>query len=131
MNQQRLDPEDLLGPLNEVEAKHAPNELFVVGDVEVMRHGPRVSIVGSRKATAEGLKRAERLARLVAERGGVVVSGLAEGIDTVAHQTAMGSGGRTVGVIGTPLEKSYPSQNAGLQERIAREHLLVSQFPAG
>ena len=61
----------------------------------------------------------------------MVVSGLAEGIDTVAHQTALEAGGKTIAVIGTPLQQSYPASNAALQERMAREQLVVSQFPAG
>jgi DNA processing protein len=61
----------------------------------------------------------------------IVVSGLAVGIDTVAHMTAIEAGGRTVAVIGTSLEQAYPSENAELQNLIARDHLLVSQFPPG
>ena len=124
-------PEALLGPLNDVELKNAPEKLFVAGDAEILKVGGRVSIVGSRKATAGGQQRAGRLARLLAERGIVVVSGLAEGIDTAAHQSTIEAGGRTVGIIGTPLDKAYPKKNVELQDRIAREHLLISQFPVG
>jgi DNA processing protein len=121
----------LLGPLNDVEQKHAPAVLYVAGDRSLLREGARVSVVGSRKASAAGLQRAGKLARLLASRGTVVVSGLAEGIDTAAHMAAIEAGGRTIAVIGTPLDKAYPKQNAGLQERIMREHLVVSQFPVG
>jgi DNA processing protein len=57
------------------------------------------------------------------------MSGLAAGIDTVAHQTAIGSEGRTIAVIGTPLSRVYPPENADLQKRIARDYLLISQVP--
>jgi len=84
MVMETLSAEDLLGPLNEFEAKHAPDALYVRGDKNILRQGARVSIVGSRKATPFGLARARKLAAMLAERNIVVVSGLAEGIDTAA-----------------------------------------------
>ena len=68
---------------------------------------------------------------LLVERGVTVVSGLADGVDTAAHQSAIESGGRTIAVLGTPLDKVYPAKNRGLQELIMREHLAVSQFAPG
>jgi DNA processing protein len=126
-----LTPEELLGPLNEVEKKNAPKSLFIAGDGSVLQSGPRVSIVGSRKATPAGLASAHQLSESLVARGAVVVSGLAEGIDTAAHEGAMSSGGRTIGVLGTPLDEFFPAKNRGLQERIMREHLAVSQFAPG
>lgn len=126
-----ISPEKLLGPLNRVEQENAPERLFVAGAVALLKLGTRVSIVGSRKASAAGLKRAAKLARILAEKGITVVSGLAEGIDTAAHEAAMAAGGRTIAVLGTPLDRSYPRKNAGLQQRIVDEHLVVSQFPSG
>jgi DNA processing protein len=123
--------EELLGPLNEVEKKNAPREVFVAGDVNLVRRGRRVSVVGSRAASKEGLARASKLSRLLVERGVVVVSGLAEGIDTAAHVSAIDSGGRTVAVLGTPLDRVFPFENPALLERIMREHLAVSQFAPG
>jgi DNA processing protein len=63
--------------------------------------------------------------------GIVVVSGLAAGIDRAAHEAAIASEGQTIAVIGTPLDRCYPRENSELQRRIAREQLLISQFPAG
>jgi len=60
-----------------------------------------------------------------------VLSGLAKGVDTVAHETAISCGGRTVAVIGTPLNKFYPVENRALQQQLMREHLVVSQFAEG
>lgn len=131
MTHRTFAPQDLLGPLNEVEQKHAPKVLFAAGDTSLLEEGARVSIVGSRKASPEGLRRAARLAATLAKQHVVVVSGLAEGIDTAAHTSAITHKGRTIAVIGTPLGQVYPKQNAALQERIAREHLVISQFPPG
>jgi len=128
---EELGPEDLLGSLNEVEKKNAPRRLFVAGDRSLLWSGPRVSIVGSRKASAQGLSHARSLAQSLAAHGAVVVSGLAEGIDTAAHEGAIAAGGRTIAVLGTALDESFPSKNRSLQERIMREHLAVSQFEPG
>lgn len=88
-----------------------------------------VAIVGTRKPSEEGAKRAERLTRLLAKDGFTVVSGLATGIDTIAHKTAMSVGAPTIAVIGTPLATVYPRENDQLQAEIARDHLLISQVP--
>ncbi len=125
----RMRPSELLGPLNPVERQNAPEWLYLVGDVGLLRPRPRVSIVGTRKPSKEGLSRASRLARDLVGQGVVVVSGLARGIDTAAHAATIDSGGRTIAVLGTPLDVSYPRENAALQRRIAAQHLLVSQFP--
>lgn len=122
--------EELLGrQLNDVEAKYAPSSLWVAGDEELLRQGVRVSLVGNRRATPRGLRRAHQLARRLAGEGITVVSGLARGIDTASHTAAMDAGGRTVAVIGTGIGRAYPTENRRLQETIAAEHLVVSQFP--
>jgi DNA processing protein len=104
--------------------------LLYSGSLELVKR-KCVAIVGSRKVSAEGAARARRLARELVEAGVVVVSGLAEGVDTNAHTSAIESGGRTIAVIGTPIESAYPAKNARLQEIIYRDHLLVSPFPLG
>jgi DNA processing protein len=127
-----LSPHTLLGrALNEAEQQNAPLEMFASGELRLVREGTRVAIVGARKASAAGLKRARKLAFELAREGVVIVSGLAEGIDTAAHEGAIASGGRTVAVIGTPLERVYPAKNRNLQERIMRDHLVVSPFAPG
>jgi DNA processing protein len=104
--------------------------VFCVGEIELAKR-KCVAIVGSRKVSEDGARRAGRLARELCAAGVVVVSGLAEGVDTAAHMGALQSGGRTIAVIGTPLNKAYPAANARLQETIYREHLLVSPFEPG
>jgi DNA processing protein len=88
-----------------------------------------VAVVGTRKPSEEGVKRAEKLTRFLAKDGFTIVSGLATGIDTIAHQTAISEGAPTIAVIGTPLSARYPRENEELQNTIAREHLLISQVP--
>jgi len=108
-----------------------PGKLYAVGDVALLRGTKRVSIIGARDASVEGQRRAAKLAKQLTDAGVIVVSGLAKGIDQAAHRGAMASGGRTIAVIGTPLDRAYPREHAELQMTIAREHLLVSQFPDG
>ena len=127
----KITVEDLIGPLNEVEAKYAPRHLFVAGDVSILEKGGRVSIVGSRNAPKEAMAEAAELARLLARDGHVVVSGLAKGIDTAAHTACIDAGGRTVAVLGTAPDQCYPPENRELQSRIAEKHLCITQFPPG
>jgi len=123
--------ENLLGPLNEVEKKNAPARLYVAGHPEILDSGARVSIVGSRKASKRGLEDAWTLSEQLASRGVVIVSGLAEGIDTSAHKAAIEAKGRTIAVLGTPLDEAFPVKNRGLQTLIMQKHLCISQFPSG
>ena len=104
--------------------------LFYAGDLSLLQQ-PCVAIVGTRDVSEAGAKRTRRLARELVEAGVVVVSGLAYGVDTVAHTTAIEAGGHTIAVIGTPLDKASPAENKHLQEEIYREHLLISQFADG
>lgn len=131
MSETSFTPEQLLGRLNDVEAKNAPKELFVAGDVELLRAGRRVSVVGSRDVSDAGIRRARKLVKALVAQDIVVVSGLAAGVDTVAHTTAINSGGRTVAVLGTPLDKFYPAANRELQQKIMSIQAAVSQFPSG
>jgi|SRR5467141_1842426 len=126
-----LTPLELLGPLNDVERKYAPSTLFSAGPMELPLPRPRVAIIGSRKASAKGLNTAAQIASVLSKRDVVVVSGLAEGIDTVAHKTAMKEGGRTIAVLGTPLNRVYPRKNSELQQEIITKYLAISQFPVG
>lgn len=122
----------LLGrPLNDVERKFAPRTLNVKGPMQIPLPRPRVSIVGSRKASQEGIAAAGIIAKNLARMEVVIVSGLAEGIDTSAHLAAIAAGGRTIAVIGTPLNKTYPKRNFELQQKIMQDHLAISQFPIG
>lgn len=126
-----LDAEQLLGPLNETERKFVPPVLFTAGPMEVPVPRPRVAIVGSRGATEGGMTAAQNIARTLSKEKVVIVSGLAKGIDTAAHKAAIEEGGRTVAVLGTPLDHVYPKENFLLQKEIIANHLAISQFPIG
>jgi len=92
---------------------------------------PRVSIIGSRGASERGLAEAKEITNVLIENEVVIVSGLAKGIDTVGHKTAIKNGGRTIAVIGTPLNKVYPKENLELQNELKKNHLVISQYPVG
>ncbi len=104
----------------------APPFLFARGTR--MESDPAVSVVGSRDASSRGLDMASGVAGTLVQMGVTVVAGLAAGIDTTAHVTALEEAGRTVAVIGTGINKYYPASNRELQDRIATEGLLLSQF---
>lgn len=127
-NQRTITPEELLGPLTKLELKFAPRELFVSGRLRLPLLHPRVAIVGTRKPSADGLQAATRIATELGERGVMIVSGLARGIDTAAHTAALNAYGTTIAVIGTPLSRTYPIENSQLQHRLMADHLVVSQF---
>jgi DNA processing protein len=104
-----------------------PPMVFVKGTL-TPEDAKSVAVVGARNATAAGLKRAEAIARHLADSGYTVISGLAAGIDTAAHTAALDKRSRTVAVIGTGLARTYPPENHALQRRIAIQGAVVSQF---
>jgi DNA processing protein len=122
-------------PARLAEIYDPPFGLFLRGDPDALARiaeVPTVAVVGSRKATTAGLAFARALAHDLAERGAVVVSGLAAGIDAAAHEGALDAGGVTIAVLGTGVDVVYPRRNRGLAERIlARGGLLASEYWPG
>jgi DNA processing protein len=108
-----------------------PPVLWVRGVLLAGEGEAAVAVVGARAATGLGLAFARTLARDLASAGLTVVSGLARGIDTAAHQGALDAGGRTVAVLGSGLDRLYPGENAPLARAIAKEGAVVSEFPLG
>ena len=92
---------------------------------------PAVAVIGSRAATPYALQVGRRLAAELAERGMVVVSGLARGVDSAAHEGSLEAGGPTIAVTGCGLDRVYPVENTGLARRIAGNGLLLSELAAG
>lgn len=115
-------------PKRLIASKHMPGLLYFRGSLSLALL-PSVAVVGTRKPSESGVKRTRQLVRGLVEQGWAIVSGLATGIDTAAHSESLACGGRTIGVIGTPIHEVYPAQNRALQERLAAEHLLLSQVP--
>jgi DNA processing protein len=107
-----------------------PLVLYVKGKVEVLS-GHCLAVVGSRRASAYGLQVARRLARDLAERNMVIVSGLARGIDSAAHHGALEAGGRTIAVQGRGMDGIYPRENRRLADNIAESGAVISEFPLG
>ena len=110
------------------DAKHPVELLYYQGWWELVK-SRCIAVVGTRKPTEDGVARTRRLVKALVKDDFTIVSGLATGVDTTAHETAISNGGRTIAVIGTPLSHIYPRDNAELQRFIAREFLLISQVP--
>lgn len=110
------------------QATHPVELLYFQGRWELIATRS-VAVVGTRKPSGEGLSRVRHLVKRLVQDQFTIVSGLAEGVDTEAHNAAIAAGGETIAVIGTPLNHVYPKSNASLQERIAKDHLLISQVP--
>jgi DNA processing protein len=104
--------------------------LWCAGDVDLIQRCV-VAVVGTREVSPDGAARARKLGRQLAAHGVVVMSGLARGVDTQVLTSALEHGGRVIAVIGTPIDRAYPAENAALQQQIAASHLLISQFPPG
>lgn len=116
-------------PINLRLVHNLPPFLFYRGVLDAQADTHSMAVVGTREATTEGLQRAYRMAGLLTESGITVVSGLARGIDTAAHQSTLDLGGRTIAVLGNGITQVSPRGNQGLAERIVRSGgLIVSQF---
>jgi DNA processing protein len=126
-----VQPEELIGPLTEVEQKFAPKRLFLAGIAKLPLVHPRVAIVGTRTPSAEGRNLAREISTGLTKSGVTVVSGLARGVDSTVHSASIEADGFTIAVIGTPLDRFYPAENRELQTRLMEEHLVVSQFREG
>ena len=111
------------------DAVHPVELLYYRGNWDLASSPRSIAVVGTREVSDAGRARTRRLVKLLVENDFTVVSGLARGVDTAAHTTAMEAGGRTIAVIGTPIHECYPSENLALQNEIAAHHLLVSQVP--
>ncbi|MBB6732838.1 DNA-processing protein DprA [Cohnella zeiphila] len=115
--------------------KQSPDQppwvLYCIGRPELLTDRPAVAFVGTRLATAYGLRVAEDLAAACAERGLAVVSGMAKGIDGAAHRGAVNRAGGTIAVLASPADAPYPAENRALYRKISETGLIVSEMPLG
>lgn len=110
----------------------APRELYVLGNLAPLLEKPRLAVVGSRKVTPYGKLVTSQLARAVAGKGVVIVSGLALGVDALAHQAALDAGGHTVAVLASGLDQMTPTGNHHLARKILEtDGAIVSEYPIG
>ena len=116
---QRLKEIDQPPPVLYVRGDYLPDDLFAV------------AIVGTRRVTAYGRQITEELAAFLAANGITVISGLARGVDAVAHQTALKSGGRTIGVLGSGVDKIYPPEHRAMAEKMMEQGAILSDYAPG
>ena len=129
---QILTPAEPLYPLPWLELMDDfPPALFVKGRAELLGRRDAVSIVGARKATADGIVWAERCGRDLARSGCVVVSGLAYGIDAASHRGCLAAADEAIAVLGTGVDHAYPPENAELQLEIQERGCVLSELPPG
>ncbi|HEU4458720.1 MAG TPA: DNA-processing protein DprA [Methylibium sp.] len=113
-----------------LEAPDPPLLVYAIGRVELL-HAPTIAIVGSRNPTPQGEENARQFAAAMSRAGLTIVSGLALGIDGKAHAGGLEGPGSTIAIVGTGLDRVYPKRHLTLAHRIAREGLIVSDFPVG
>jgi DNA processing protein len=123
-----IDPDDDLYPANLREIHSPPLVLYVWGQLTA-KDATAIGVVGSRQATLYGMNQAKRMSFQLAYAGYTVISGLARGIDTAAHEAALAAKGRTIAVIGSGMGKLYPPENQSLAERIAQSGAVITEFP--
>ncbi len=125
-----LTPEDTAYPHRLKQIDLPPPVLYVLGEITT-KDDWAVGIVGTRRMSPYGQQVAEELARFLAANGVTVVSGLARGIDSVAHQAALEAGGRTIAVLGSGVDQIYPAENRGLAARMMQQGAVISDYAPG
>lgn len=106
-----------------------PTVLYTKGDLELLENPKKIAIIGSREATDYSKESIEKILPPILKQNYIIVSGLAKGADTLAHEITIALGGKTIAVLGTGLFHVYPKQNTYLTEIMAKNHLLVTEYP--
>ena len=129
-----INKEDSRYPALLKEIPDAPEKIYVLGELPLdpPANGPKIAIVGTRKATDQGKIIAKKLAEKLANLGVIIVSGLAMGIDTAAHEGAIAANGKTIAVLANGLDKIYPAQNENLAKKILELNgAIISEYEPG
>ena len=108
-----------------------PLVLYCTGNVEHLNNRWTVGMVGSRRPTPYGVSAARDLGKALAESGAVIVSGLADGLDGVSHWAAVRAGAPTIGVLGVPIDKTYPADNTDLRRKMEENGTVISEYAPG
>ena len=127
-------PNDALYPSLLLEIPSYPCALYYKGQVKESENkgiSPLIGIVGTRKPTEHGRRWTYKISKALAQKGFTVVSGLAEGIDAVAHQGCLDGGGRTIAVLGNGLDRVYPASNSALMAKIEQKGLIITEYAYG
>jgi len=131
------DPQNHIVTLGQVDYPQAllnipdpPLLLYVKGQLSFLNHSS-LAIVGSRKASTQGIRNAESFAQIASDADLCIISGMAHGIDAAAHEGGLSSRGSSIAVVGTGLDKVYPAANRELAHRLAQKGALISEFPLG
>ncbi|ABA23397.1 SMF protein [Trichormus variabilis ATCC 29413] len=126
-------PADTNYPRLLLETPSPPPMLYYQGEVDLQENWgnkPLVGIVGTRQPSEYGIRWTRQISTALAKNGFTVVSGMAEGIDTVSHNATIKAGGRTIAVLGTGVDVVYPHKNRDLYKQILTNGLVVSEYPA-
>jgi DNA processing protein len=123
-----LTPEDVRYPALLLETPDPPAVLYAAGQIDRLLQ-PAVAVVGSRNASAQGIRNAEAFARSLSDAGVCVVSGLALGIDAAAHRGGLRGAGSSIAVLGSGIDVIYPRRNADLFDQLTAAGLVLSEFP--
>lgn len=123
-----LTLEDSGYPTSLRDLKYPPPLLYMYGDYQ-QRDQLALAVVGTRRMSSYGRRVAEKLTQALVERGLTIISGLALGVDTVAHQSALAAEGRTIAVLGSGFASLYPQENRNLARHIAKSGVIFSEFP--
>jgi len=124
----KINESDAIYPESLKNITRPPSELYVDGNI-IPEDKDAIAIVGTRRPTTYGIRQAEHIAYELALRGITIISGMARGIDTKAHEGALRAKGRTIAILGSGLNKIYPPENKRLSEKIAKNGALISEFP--
>ena len=125
-----IDKDSLLYPEKLKAIKNPPNILYCIGNTSLLSR-KSVAVIGSRKYTLYGKIVAQMVGKELANAGIPVVSGLAYGIDSFAHEGTVNAGGKAIAVLGTGIDVIHPARNIWLYNKIAESGLIVSEYPPG